>query len=256
VVATVPHYKLRLGGSTMLLPEGILEVGRSSDCWLTLEDEISSRVHARFHVDDKFCEIEDLGSRNGTFVNGERIVGRRRVFDGDRIRIGRELMTMIESDTVDVADASAKLRQTLAPGEQAGMPELMGQLIDKALKFGKTRDAERYAAALHGQLGTVKLAVDHPSARIAIDCLVRVAEQSGNGTWLDKLFHLHADKRWVLELEVLDRIRASLDRIPRIPGNGLRTYEARLRELAREGVELPPRVVAGIGELVDAYGGG
>jgi len=239
----------------MLLPEGILEVGRSSDCWLTLEDEISSRVHARFHVDGQGCEIEDLGSRNGTFVNGERIVGRRRLFDGDRIRIGRELMTVLESDTVDVADAGAKLRQTLAPGEQAGMPELMGQLIDKALKFGKTRDAERYAAALHGQLTGVKLAADHPAARIAIDCLVRVAEQSGNGKWIDKLFHLHAEKRWVVELEVLDKIRAALDRIPRIPGHGLRTYEAKLRELAREGLELPPRVVAGIGELVDAYGG-
>jgi hypothetical protein len=239
----------------MVLPEGILEVGRSSDCWLTLEDEISSRVHARFHVDGKGCEIEDLGSRNGTFVNGERIVGRRRIFDGDRIRIGRELMTMLESDTVEVADASARLRQTLAPGEQAGMPELLGQLIDKALKVGKMRDAERYAAALHAQIGTVKLAVDHPSARAAIDCLVRVAEHTGNGAWLDKLFQMLADKRWLLETDVLDKVRAAADRIPRIPGRGLQAYEARLRELAREGVELSPRLVEGIGELVDAYGG-
>jgi hypothetical protein len=251
----VPNYKIRLGGSTLVLPEGVLEVGRSSDCWLTLEDEISSRVHARFHVDADVCEIEDLGSRNGTFVNGERIVGRRRVHDGDRIRIGKELMTMLESETVDIADASARLRQTLAPGEQAGMPELMGQLINKALKFGKTRDAERYAAALHTQLGGIKMPVDHPAARIAVSCLVRVAEHSGNGSWLDKLFHLHAEKRWVLELDVLDKIRAALDRVPRIPGTGLRAYEARLRELAREGVDLPPRLVAGIGELVDAYAG-
>lgn len=85
----MPHYKLRLGGSTMVLPEGVLEVGRSSDCWLTLEDEISSRVHARFHVDGEGCEIEDLGSRNGTFVNGERIArGSLRL--GDRIRIGHD----------------------------------------------------------------------------------------------------------------------------------------------------------------------
>lgn len=238
----------------MVLPEGILEVGRSSDCWLTLEDEISSRVHARFHVDAQTCEIEDLGSRNGTFINGDRIVGKRRVFDGDRIRIGRELMTMLESDTVDIGDASARLRQTLAPGEQAGMPELMGQLIDKALKGGKLRDAERYAAALHTQVGAIKMAVDHPSARIALDCLVRVAEHSGNGAWLDKVFGLHADKRWVLEAEMLHKIRGALDRIPRIPGRGLQLYEARLRELAREGVELPPRLIEGIGELVDAYG--
>ncbi len=251
----MPHYKLRLGGSTMVLPEGVLEVGRSSDCWLTLEDEISSRVHARFHVDGEGCEIEDLGSRNGTFVNGERIVGRRRIFDGDRIRIGRELMTMLESEDA-ATDGSARLRQTLAPGEQAGMPEVMGQLIDKALKVGKLRDAERYSSALLTQLSGFKMAVDHPAARLAVDCLVRVAEQSGSGTWLDKLFHLHAEKRWVIEPDVLDKIRAALDRVPRIPGDGLRTYESRLRELAREGVELPPRLVAAIGELADAYAGG
>jgi FHA domain len=240
----------------MVLPEGVLEVGRSSDCWLTLEDEISSRVHARFHVDATTCEIEDLGSRNGTFVNGERIAGRRRVHDGDRIRIGRELMTMLESEIADPTDASVRLRQTLAPGEQAGMPEVMGQLIDKALKVGKARDAERYSSALLTQLAGIKLPVDHPAARTTVDCLVRVAEHTGNGTWLDKLFHLHAEKRWVLEIDVLDKIRAALDRVPRIPGHGLRAYEDKLRELAREGVELPPRMVSGIGELVDAYGRG
>jgi len=252
----VPHFKLRLGGSTLVLPEGVLEVGRSSDCWLTLEDEISSRVHARFHVDASHCEIEDLGSRNGTFVNGERIAGRRRIFDGDRIRIGRELMTMLESETVDLADpASNRLRQTLTPGEQAGLPELMGQLIDKSLKVGKVRDAERYAGALYGQVGALDMPVHHPAARSAVGSLVRVAEHTGNGKWLDKLFHLHAEKRWVLETEVLDQIRSALDRIPRIPGHGLQTYEARLRELVREGVQLPPRLVRGIGELVDAYAG-
>lgn len=239
----------------MVLPEGVNEVGRSSDCWLTLEDEISSRVHARFHVDASGCEIEDLSSRNGTFVNGDRIVGKRRIQDGDRIRIGRELITVVESETVDLNEA-ARLRQTLAPGEQAGLPELMGQLIDKALKVGKGRDAERYATALYGQIGALKMAVDHPAARTAVDCLVRVAEHTGNGSWLDKVFHMHADKRWVLESDTLDQIRGALDRIPRIPGNGLKTYEARLRELVREGTELPPRLVAVIGELVDAYGGG
>lgn len=239
----------------MVLPEGVNEVGRSSDCWLTLEDEISSRVHARFHVDGSGCEIEDLSSRNGTFVNGDRIVGKRRIHDGDRIRIGRELITVVESETVELGEA-ARLRQTLAPGEQAGLPELMGQLIDKALKVGKGRDAERYATALYGQIAVLKMAVDHPTARTTVDCLVRVAEHTGNGSWLDKVFHMHADKGWVLENDTLVQIRGALDRIPRIPGNGLRAYEARLRELVREGTELPPRLVAVIGELVDAFGGG
>ena len=43
--------------------------------------------------------------------------------------------------------------------------ELMSQLIDKAIKVGKTRDAERYASALHTQLMAAKIAQDHPAAQ-------------------------------------------------------------------------------------------
>lgn len=168
----------------MVLPQGTHEVGRSSDCWLTLQDELSSRVHARFHVYSDRCEIEDLNSRNGTFANGERISGRRDIADGDRIRIGRQLMTVLVSETADVSEA-LRLRQTLAPGEQAGVPELMGQLIDKALRGGKARDAERYASALHTQLLSVKMKADHPAARTGVECLLRVAENTGKGSWIE-----------------------------------------------------------------------
>lgn len=250
----MPHYKLRLGGNTMVLPKGAHDVGRSSDCWLTLEDQLSSRVHARFHVSGEGIELEDLGSRNGTYVNGDRLRGRRALLDGDRIRIGHELMTLVESETVDLSEA-VQMRQTLAPGEMSGMPELMGQLIDKALKVGKVRDAERYASALHKQLGAVKVPSNHPAAHKGVECLLRVAEHTGNGEWIDKVFRLAADQRWVLETGTLDAIRGSLDRIPRIPGTGLVSYERLLRELAREGTELSPRLVGGISELVDAYGG-
>lgn len=238
----------------MVLPQGTHEVGRSSDCWLTLQDELSSRVHARFHVSQDRCEIEDLNSRNGTFVGGERITGRREILDGDRVRIGRQLMTIVVSDTADVSEA-LRLRQTLAPGEQAGVPELMGQLIDKALKVGKARDAERYASALHSQLLAVKMKADHPAARTGVECLLRVAEHTGKGSWIDKLFQLHTEQRWVVELATLDQIRQALDRIPRIPGNALQSYERVLRELMREGTTVPPRVISSISELVDAYGG-
>ncbi|MCA9648537.1 MAG: FHA domain-containing protein [Myxococcales bacterium] len=251
----MPHYKLRLGGNTMVLPEGAHDVGRSSDCWLTLQDELSSRVHARFHVTFEEIVLEDLDSRNGTYVNGDRLQGRRTLRDGDRVRIGRELMTLVESETVDISDASAQLRQTLAPGEMSGMPELMGQLIDKALKVGKPRDAERYASALHKQLTAVKVPSNHPAASKGVECLLRVAEHTGNGEWVDKVFRLAAHQRWVLDTKTLEQIRGALDRIPRIPGSGLQAYEQVLRELGREGVELSPSLVGGIGELVDAYAG-
>ena len=53
------------------------------------DDGTVSRVHARVDLDPPgFC-IEDLGSRGGTLVNGQRIQGRHTLQDGDEIRIGR-----------------------------------------------------------------------------------------------------------------------------------------------------------------------
>ena len=42
--------KTEIGGRTLKLPQGTLDVGRMADCWLTLDDDLTSRYHARFHV--------------------------------------------------------------------------------------------------------------------------------------------------------------------------------------------------------------
>lgn len=65
-----------------------LVLGRSSEAHVSLDDASLSRQHARvLRADDGFY-VEDLGSKNGTFVNGRRIHGRVRLQDGDRISIG------------------------------------------------------------------------------------------------------------------------------------------------------------------------
>lgn len=65
-----------------------LVVGRGSGADLPLDDEFASDRHARFDVRDGKLFVEDLGSTNGTFVNGERITGRTAVVAGDTVRIG------------------------------------------------------------------------------------------------------------------------------------------------------------------------
>src|SRR5690606_17180698 len=77
VGAPVAPFKIRLGGKTMVVPEGEHDIGRNLDCWLTLDDELASRNHARLHVAGDRAEVEDLGSRNGTFVNDRRLTGRQ-----------------------------------------------------------------------------------------------------------------------------------------------------------------------------------
>jgi pSer/pThr/pTyr-binding forkhead associated (FHA) protein len=68
-----------------------LTVGRDEGCDVSLPwDRETSRVHAlleRLH--DQWSVVDDGGSRNGSFVNGERVSGRRRLRDGDVLRVGR-----------------------------------------------------------------------------------------------------------------------------------------------------------------------
>jgi pSer/pThr/pTyr-binding forkhead associated (FHA) protein len=69
-------------------------VGRSSDLDLVLVEEMVSRKHARLKLVDGAVEIEDLGSTNGTFVNGERI-NHARLKEGDRILIGSNILKVV-----------------------------------------------------------------------------------------------------------------------------------------------------------------
>lgn len=69
-------------------------IGRANDNALAVPDGSVSSKHARIlRTDDGFV-IEDLQSRNGTFVNGERVTdGPRKLSDGDLIRLGKVIMT-------------------------------------------------------------------------------------------------------------------------------------------------------------------
>lgn len=67
-------------------------IGRSSDVDVVVDSSRVSRRHARITVGDDGAVLEDLGSKNGTFVGDERLEGARRLRHGDEIRLGRELM--------------------------------------------------------------------------------------------------------------------------------------------------------------------
>jgi DNA-binding winged helix-turn-helix (wHTH) protein len=62
-------------------------LGRSRDCRVRLDSTRVSRRHARITIDGDAALIEDCGSRNGTWISGERASGRVRLRDGDDIGI-------------------------------------------------------------------------------------------------------------------------------------------------------------------------
>ena len=69
-------------------------MGRANECDVVLLEGMVSRHHARFRVLDESLVIEDLGSTNGTFVNGAR-VRRRQLDEGDRVLIGTSILKIV-----------------------------------------------------------------------------------------------------------------------------------------------------------------
>lgn len=68
-----------------------LLVGRSEECGVVLEDLTVSRRHAVLHYRDGVWALQDVGSRNGTTVNGVR-VGRSQIRAGDRVGFGDQVV--------------------------------------------------------------------------------------------------------------------------------------------------------------------
>jgi pSer/pThr/pTyr-binding forkhead associated (FHA) protein len=88
----------------VLLGEGEVVIGRSAYCSLVLEHETLSRVHAALRVVADGIELTDLGSSNGTSVNGALISAPARVRPGDDIRLGNvKIWIEVASARVSVA---------------------------------------------------------------------------------------------------------------------------------------------------------
>lgn len=70
------------------LTEGTNLIGRGPDTSIWIDAPGVSRHHARIVISGDEATIEDLGSKNGTYVAGERVAAPRRLDDGDQIRLG------------------------------------------------------------------------------------------------------------------------------------------------------------------------
>lgn len=90
---------------TLAIGDNVIGRDASCDVWIDAADV--SRRHARIHVPADAAgagaHVEDLGSTNGTFVEGKRISGRTSLENGTRIRLGRERLTFRSDDGAHAA---------------------------------------------------------------------------------------------------------------------------------------------------------
>jgi DNA-binding winged helix-turn-helix (wHTH) protein len=87
------HPRLLHRGQETALGEGENVLGRAEEALVWIDSPAASRRHARILVREGRATLEDLGSRNGTYLRGQRIHAPTALVDGDEIRIGRVFMT-------------------------------------------------------------------------------------------------------------------------------------------------------------------
>src|SRR5215213_10120540 len=101
------------GGEFPLRPNREIVIGRSSDLDMVLVEDMVSRKHAKIVTEERTVSIQDLGSTNGTFVNGEKI-RKVELKDGDRILIGTSIIKLVALDgqttTMSENEARSKMQ--------------------------------------------------------------------------------------------------------------------------------------------------
>lgn len=99
-------------GTRSVVPftDDAIVVGRGSEgVTVRLTDRDVSRRHARFLRQSGSVFVEDLGSLTGTWVNGEKLAGRRRLREGDLVQIGDYDLAVLAESTTLVPDAPPPL---------------------------------------------------------------------------------------------------------------------------------------------------
>jgi diguanylate cyclase (GGDEF)-like protein len=87
-------------GSRVLLAEAPVDIGRGARGGLLIDSDSVSRRHARVEWTSASHKIVDLGSTNGTFVNGSRVQAHE-LRDGDRVQIGKVLLKYIAGGNIE-----------------------------------------------------------------------------------------------------------------------------------------------------------
>jgi hypothetical protein len=117
-----------------LPPDLIIVIGRVNDADLLLLDEKISRKHAKISTLGGRITIEDLSSRNGTFVNGVKIVGPVELQEGDQIIVGSSTIQLASiADVKAHPSQPAAIAGTPAPDGTSATPLISGSIHEMPL---------------------------------------------------------------------------------------------------------------------------
>jgi pSer/pThr/pTyr-binding forkhead associated (FHA) protein len=139
------------GSRVVDLPEGVdVTFGRSRGATITLDSEKVSRMHARVRRTGDTIEVEDLGSRNGTRVNGDKIEGPRRLSTGDEVSVGPILA---------VVGVTSGLRRTSAIADVLGGEARLAAEVDRSVRYHRPVTVAMLRVASDATLDQIERAI-------------------------------------------------------------------------------------------------
>ena len=247
-----PSFALRFGTRELKLKGRITTAGRSSAADIPLVGALVSRRHATFSLTDNGVEVSDHGSRNGVFVNGERITGTQALWPGDVITIGDDSLTLVELSEPgekhhEISDMRpARLDPTprlpsfsdddvSVATRRADAFQLLGGVVDKALALGRGDEAEHLIGThLVAALADASTGRGVPAdiARTAARYALKLAAATNKSTWLDFAVRLYRALGQPMPLPIVDEMYTLVGRMRGMDRSLLRDYLESLRAVA------------------------
>ena len=245
-----PVFALRFGTREIKLKSRITTAGRSSAADIPLVGALVSRRHATFALTENGVEVSDHGSRNGVFVNGERISRPQPLRSGDIITIGDDSLTLIEQEdpTVRRPETISEMH-AVRPDQTPRLPsssdddvsiatrradafQLLSGVVDKALALGRGEEAEHLIGThLVAALADASTGRGVPAdiARTAARYALKLAAAMNKSNWLDFAVRLYRALGQPMPLPIVDELYTLVGRVRGLDRALLRDYVDSLR---------------------------
>ena len=213
---------------------GTITIGRDPSCEVSIQgDSGVSRRHAQLRLLPTSIKLHDLGSRNGTFIEGRRLTGAALLTGGELLRVGntelRAFPTEVEfRHSADSARPASVPPYRVDPADTTVSSNLFGGLlrdIARATLSYPSDVAVLVAEACDTAQQLAMVAKLSPSdAAIVADCAVREAVRGRDAMWLKRVFLLYSTARLPLPVDLARQVMRARREIPGFPDEELGGY--------------------------------
>ena len=246
-------YALRYGNREYRLKSRLTSAGRSTSADIPLLSALASRRHATFTLTENGVTVSDHGSRNGVFVNGQRIAEPHPLHAGDVITIGDDSLSLVEVDElVERRSETISDMRPVRPEPTPRLPsfsdedvtvamrradafQLLSGVVDKALALGRGEEAEHLLAThLVAAMADASTGRGIPPeiARTTARYALKLAAATNKPTWLDFPVRLYRSLGVPMPLPIVDELYTLVGRVRGLNRALLRDYVDALRARA------------------------